>query len=99
MAPRLAPPIVRWGGSNVGADKPTGGIGMAFDLLRIAAEQGLLVVGLPAGPGVERPGWRLVCQRCRGWLALPARPPEATWWLRRVCAFAVRHRHPWRAGR
>jgi hypothetical protein len=67
---------------------------MAFDLLRIAAEQGLLVVGLPVGPGVERPGWRLVCQRCRGWLALPARPPEATWWLRRVCAFAVRHRHP-----
>ena len=39
MAPLLAPPIVRWGGFTAGADKPTGGIGMAFDLLRIAAEE------------------------------------------------------------
>ena len=94
MAPLLAPPGARLNGFNGWADKPTGGIGMAIDLLRIAAEQGLLVAGVVGGPGVDRPGWRLACQRCRGWLALPARPPESAWWLRRVYAFVVRHRHP-----
>ncbi|WP_203935070.1 hypothetical protein [Virgisporangium ochraceum] len=85
---------------------------MAIDLLRIAAEQGLLVAGLAGGPTSDQltsgqltsgqpsgqplgqHGWRLACQRCRGWLALPARPPEPAWWLRRVYAFVVRHRHP-----
>jgi hypothetical protein len=105
---------------------------MGVELLRIAAEQGLIV----AGRAGARPGWRTTCQRCAGWLELPARPPaspvpgvggrrpptpaspareaspggprtppaqiepdpiaepEAVWWVRRICAFATRHRHP-----
>jgi hypothetical protein len=58
---------------------------MGIELLRIAAEQGLLVS--------RRPGLRTVCPRCAGWLELPERPPDDAWWLRRVCAFATRHRH------
>jgi len=90
---------------------------MGIELLRIAAEQGLVVAGR-AGAG---PGWRTTCRRCAGWLELPARPlpvgpvrsvggrrpptpvqtepdrnaePDAVWWIRRICAFATRHRHP-----
>jgi hypothetical protein len=63
---------------------------MGIELLRIAAEQGLIVAGR-AGAGS---GWRTTCQRCAGWLELPARPPDPVWWVRRICAFATRHRHP-----
>jgi hypothetical protein len=63
---------------------------MGIELLRIAAEQGLVV----AGRAGARPGWRTTCQRCAGWLEVPARPPDAVWWIRRICAFATRHRHP-----
>jgi hypothetical protein len=66
---------------------------MGIELLRIAAEQGLVVAGRAGGA----PGWRATCQRCAGWLELPARPPDpdaAVWWMRRICAFATRHRHP-----
>ena len=63
---------------------------MAIELLRIAAEQGLVVAGRMGA----QPGWRTTCQRCAGWLELPGRPPDPVWWIRRVCAFATRHRHP-----
>jgi hypothetical protein len=66
---------------------------MGIELLRIAAEQGLVV----AGRAGDAPGWRTTCQRCAGWLELPERPPDpaaGVWWIRRICAFAARHRHP-----
>jgi hypothetical protein len=76
---------------------------MAVELLRIAAEQGLVVAGT-IGAGGAPPGWRVTCPRCTGWLELPARPgarasgasasgAAPVWWVRRVCAFATRHRH------
>jgi hypothetical protein len=62
---------------------------MDLDLLRVAAEQGLLL----AGRAGHQPGWRTTCRRCTGWLELPPRPADPVWWLRRMYAFASRHRH------
>jgi hypothetical protein len=82
-------------------------VGMAIELLRIAAEQGLIVAGT-VGVASVPPGWQVTCQRCTGRLELPALPaprPGArasgasasgmapVWWVRRICAFATRHRH------
>jgi hypothetical protein len=52
---------------------------------------GRLGLGTQAPSGSAR--WRVSCRSCGSWLDLAPRPGPPAWLVRRLVAFASRHRH------